>query len=66
MTMSILLSMYIMTDSSRRGGARVGAGRHSTNRTCTLYIRISPEALDRLNCLTNNKSEFIDKLILNL
>lgn len=55
-----------MTDSSRRGGARVGAGRHSTNRTCTLYIRISPEALERLNSFTNNKSEFIDKLILNL
>ena len=47
----------------KRGGARQGAGRKEGDRNCTLNVRISQEATDKLARLTNNKSEYIDNLI---
>lgn len=47
-----------------RGGFREGAGRPETNRKVALSVRISQEAMDILNGLTDNKSEFIDRLII--
>lgn len=45
------------------GGARDGAGRHSSGRNVPLMVRITQEANDKLNRLTDNKSEYIDTLI---
>lgn len=47
-----------------RGGYKVGSGRPRGNRSVTMTIKISPEALEKLNTLTDNKSEYIDSLIL--
>lgn len=47
----------------RRGGRREGAGRPATNRTERVNIKISPEALAILDARTNNRSEYIDRLI---
>ncbi len=45
------------------GGHRPGSGRPDGNRKVQLSVRVSQEAIDKLNRLTNNKSEYIDKLI---
>lgn len=47
-----------------RGGYRQGAGRPRGDRTKVVTIRLSQEAVDKLNSLTNNKSEYIDTLIM--
>lgn len=49
----------------KRGGYRAGGGRPRGERSLHLCIRISPEALHKLEQLTQNKSEFIDRLILD-
>lgn len=49
--------------SPQWGGAR-GGGRPATDRTTTLCVKISKEAMDKLNNLTNNKSKYIDDLIM--
>lgn len=46
-----------------RGGAREGAGRKSNDRDITLSVRVSQEAIDKLNGATKNKSQYIDNLI---
>lgn len=46
------------------GGSR-GGGRPRNDRNITLSVRITQEAMDKLNEITNNKSEFIDNLITN-
>lgn len=51
-------------NDNKRGGTRSGAGRPATNRSIPVTIRMSQEALDKLNRLTKNKSEYIDKLIM--
>ena len=38
-------------------------GRPANNRSITVSVRITQEAVDKLNRLTRNKSEYIDKLI---
>ena len=38
-------------------------GRPANDRSITLSVRITQEAVDKLNRLTRNKSEYIDKLI---
>ena len=38
-------------------------GRPANDRSITVSVRITQEAVDKLNRLTNNKSEYIDKLI---
>lgn len=48
------------------GGARPGSGRLQGDRNVSLSVRISSEAMDKLNSLTNNKSEFIDNMIKTL
>lgn len=46
-----------------RGGFREGAGRPKNDRSISLSVRITQEAMDKLNALTTNKSEYIDNLI---
>ncbi len=50
----------------QRGGYRAGAGRKESGRDVPLSIRISKDAMDKLNAMTDNKSAYIDKLILSL
>ncbi len=50
-------------ESSNRGGRRSGAGRPANDRNCMLSVRITQEAMDKLNRLTNNKAEYVDRLI---
>lgn len=38
-------------------------GRPANDRSITVSVRITQEALDKLNRLTKNKSEYIDNLI---
>ena len=38
-------------------------GRPANYRSVTVSVRITQEAVDKLNRLTNNKSEYIDSLI---
>jgi hypothetical protein len=38
-------------------------GRPANDRNVTLSVRVTQEAVDKLNRLTNNKSEYIDHLI---
>ena len=46
-----------MENESRR------RGRPANDRSVTVSVRITQEAVDKLNRLTRNKSENIDKLI---
>jgi len=50
-------------EETKRGGVRPNSGRPETDRKCAVTIRISQEANDKLNRLTNNKSQYIDQLI---
>lgn len=50
--------------TSNRGGARQGSGRKATGRTVAVGIRLTPEAVDKLDRLTDNRSEYIDRLIM--
>ena len=38
-------------------------GRPANDRSIAVSVRITQEAFDKLNRLTNNKSEYIDSLI---
>ena len=51
-------------NDKNHGGQRAGAGRPANNRNVMVGVRISQEAVDKLNRLTNNKAEFIEKLIM--
>ncbi len=51
---------------TQRGGYRQRSGRPANDRSISLSVRITQEAMDILNEHTNNKSEFIDKLIKGL
>jgi hypothetical protein len=44
------------TESRRRG-------RPANDRSITVSVRITQEAVDKLNRLTKNKSEYLDRLI---
>lgn len=48
---------------TQRGGVRPNSGRPANDRNIQLSIRITKEASEKLNRLTNNKSEYIDNLI---
>lgn len=48
-----------------KGGYRTGSGRPRGTREKAVTIKLSQEAVDKLNSLTSNKSEYIDNLILN-
>lgn len=51
---------------NNHGGYRPNAGRPTTNRSCAVSIRISPEAKAKLARLTDKPSEYIDNLILSI
>lgn len=52
-----------MENQKQHGGRRSGAGRPSNDRNIMVGVRLSQEAVDKLNRLTNNKSEYIENLI---
>lgn len=52
-----------MTNDNKRGGRRPGSGRPANDRNIMVSVRLSQEAVDKLNRLTNNKAEYLDKLI---
>lgn len=52
-----------MTNDTKRGGRRPGSGRPANDRNVMVSVRLSQEAVDKLNRLTNNKAEYLDKLI---
>lgn len=55
-----------MTNENNWGGLREGSGRKDSNRSKVLYVRISAEALAKLDRLTSNRSQYIDDLILSI
>lgn len=52
-----------MSNDKNHGGRRSGSGRPANDRNIMVGVRLSQEAVDKLNRLTPNKSEYIDKLI---
>ena len=50
-----------MEQTNNDGGRR--RGRPANDRSITVSVRITQEALDKLDRLTRNKSEYIDNLI---
>ena len=52
-----------MEEQKQHGGRRSGAGRPANDRNIMVGVRLSQEAVDKLNRLTNNKSEYIENLI---
>ena len=53
-----------MADNKKQhGGRRSGAGRPANDRNIMVGVRLSQEAVDKLNRLTSNKSENIENLI---
>lgn len=52
-----------MENQKQHGGRRSGAGRPTNDRNIMVGVRLSQEAVDKLNRLTNNKSEYIENLI---
>lgn len=51
-------------EKKQRGGRRPGAGRPSNGRNVMVGVRLSRGAVDKLNRLAKNKSEFIEKMIM--
>ena len=56
----------MMEEKKQHGGRRSGAGRPANDRNVMVSVRLSQEAVDKLNRMTNNKSWFIDKIIKQL
>lgn len=52
-----------MEEKKQHGGRRAGAGRPANDRNIMVGVRLSQEAVDKLNRLTSNKSEYIENLI---
>ena len=52
-----------MSNDKNHGGSRSGAGRPKNDRNIMVGIRLSQEAVDKLNRLTSNRSEYIENLI---
>ena len=52
-----------MSNDKNHGGRRTGAGRPANERSVMVGVRLTQEAADKLNRLTNNKSEYLDNLI---
>lgn len=48
---------------TKHGGRRAGSGRPANDRNIMVGVRLSQEAVDKLNRLTRNKAEYIDTLI---
>lgn len=54
-------AMRMKTDG--RGGRREGAGRPAGDRNRMVCLRLSDEAVTKLDRLTDNRSEYIDRMI---
>ena len=52
-----------MSNEKNHGGRRAGSGRPANDRNIMVGVRLSQEAVNKLNRLTNNKSEYIENLI---
>ena len=52
-----------MSNEKNHGGRRAGSGRPANDRNIMVGVRLSQEAVDKLNRPTNNKSEYIENLI---
>ena len=52
-----------MSNEKNHGGRRAGSGRPANDRNIMVGIRLSQEAVDKLNRLTSNRSEYIENLI---
>ena len=52
-----------MSNENNHGGRRSGAGRPANDRNIMVGVRLSQEAVDKLNRRTSNKSEYIENLI---
>ena len=52
-----------MSNENNHGRRRSGAGRPANDRNIMVGVRLSQEAVDKLNRLTSNKSEYIENLI---
>ena len=52
-----------MSNDKNHGGRRPGSGRPANDRNIMVGVRLSREAVDKLNRLTSNKSEYIENLI---
>lgn len=52
-----------MSNDKNHGGRRSGSGRPANDRNIMVGVRLSQEAVDKLNRLTSNKSEYIENLI---
>lgn len=52
-----------MNGQKNHGGRRAGSGRPANDRNIMVGVRLSQETVDKLNRLTNNKSEYIENLI---
>ena len=57
-----------MANENNWGGQREGSGRKKGDRQECLYIRISAEAMAKLDSLTKsrNRGKFINDLIMNI
>lgn len=53
------MKRFMEQKNNNHGGARIGAGRPSTNRV-PVTIRLSKEILE---CLPKNKSEYINEIL---
>lgn len=49
--------------NEKRGGRREGAGRPAGDRNRMVCLRLSDEAVTKLDRLTDNRSEYIDRMI---
>lgn len=55
----------MIKEKKQRGGYRPNAGRKkTTERDVPIMVRITNEAAEKLKRLTDNKSEYIDNLIM--
>lgn len=52
-----------MSNEKNHGGRRARSGRPANDRNIMVGVRLSQEAVDKLNRLTSNKSEYIENLI---
>ena len=55
--------MTMKNNERNHGGRRAGSGRPANDRNIMVGVRLSQEAVDKLNRLTSNKAEYIENLI---
>lgn len=55
-----------MANENNWGGQREGSGRKKGDRDKVLWVRISAEAMAKLDSQTKNRGQFINDLIMSL